>query len=67
MITFEKLSKKDLMKMAKALYNATPDEDLMPWSRFDKDEKERFVREFIIPIPNVLAAVGLEIVEKEKE
>jgi hypothetical protein len=57
------LKDQQIEKMGKTLWSDYMDETIA-WRDMRPVERKAFIREFINPIPNVLASVGLGIIKK---
>lgn len=56
------LSLSQVNKMASILWNET--EESLTWNDLMDNEKEAFIREFILTIPKTLASIGFKVTGK---
>ena len=58
------LTKAQITKMGKTLWNDCGEMADLSWAELQARDRESFIKEFIITIPQVLAAVGLKVEKK---
>jgi len=55
------LTQAQITKMGKTLWDDCGDSAYHKWRELTARNRQSFIKEFIIPIPEVLAAVGLKV------